>query len=213
MRGIALLSGGLDSVVSMLKAKTVMDIILAITVDYGQRAKEKEIASSRNLCKKLGISHKVIKLEFMQEIESGLNETSQINDITPWVPNRNGLFINLAAAYAEYLKADYILCGFNREEAIDFPDNSAEFVTAANQSLFYSTLNHVELKSFVIDLDKVQIIKEALKMGIDLNNTWSCYRNTEYPCGVCPSCKRNIAAFKKAGLNYEDYIHTGKNQI
>jgi len=193
----------------MLKAREIMDIILAITIDYGQRAKEKEIACSRNLCRELGINHKVVKLEFMQEIESGLNASSPLNDTSPWVPNRNGLFINLAACYAEHLQADYILCGFNREEAQDFPDNSAAFIVAVNQSLYYSTLNHVKVESFVKDLDKVEIIKEAIKMGLDFNKTWSCYRNTEYPCGQCPSCRRNIAAFKKAGLNYEDYIHTG----
>jgi 7-cyano-7-deazaguanine synthase len=39
-----------------------------------------------------------------------------------WVPNRNGLFINVAAAIAESKKIQQVVVGFNKEEAmLPFP--------------------------------------------------------------------------------------------
>ena len=165
MKAIALLSGGLDSVVSMLLAREQAEIILALTIDYGQKARSNEIAASAAFCSIYGIEHKVIHLPFMSDMKSGIIEDSGIDDSSPWVPNRNGLFINLAACYAENLNADWVICGFNREEGIDFPDNSSEYVEAVNQGLSYSTLNKVKLKSFVQNMDKVEITKAARDLG------------------------------------------------
>jgi 7-cyano-7-deazaguanine synthase len=200
MKAIVLLSGGLDSVVSMLLAREHAEIILALTIDYGQKARSNEINASAAFCSIYGIEHKVIKLPFMSDMKSGIIEDSGIDDSSPWVPNRNGLFINLAACYAENLKADWIVCGFNREEGIDFPDNSAEYVEAVNQGLSYSTLNKVKLKSFVQDMDKVEITKAASGLEINFGLLWSCYRPGDEPCGQCPSCLRNNEAYKKAGI-------------
>ena len=60
-----------------------------------------------------------------------------------WVPNRNGVFIAIAAAFAESLGADLVVTGFNAEEAATFPDNSAAFAAAATESLRFSTANGV----------------------------------------------------------------------
>lgn len=208
LKAIALLSGGLDSVVSLLKAKEENEIILAITFDYGQRARINEIRASRNITKFLGIEHKVIELPFMQDLHSELMKDSNTLISNPWVPNRNGLFINIAAAYAENLNADLLICGFNREEAIIFPDNSRNFINAINEALHYSTMNHVQVKSYVDNLDKVEIVQEATRLGLDFRYIWSCYHGNDKPCGKCTSCLTNKKAFEKAGVLYsEDFIY------
>lgn len=208
MKAVALLSGGLDSIVSMLLAREQAEIILAITIDYGQKARSNEIASSAAFCSNYGIEHKVISLPFMTDMKSGIIEDSGIEDSSPWVPNRNGLLINLAGCYAENLKADWIICGFNREEGVDFPDNSLAYIEAVNQGLNYSTLNKVKLKSFVQDMDKVQIVKAAQALNIDFGLIWSCYRPGDKPCGQCPSCLRNREAYMKAGIEYDqNYVN------
>lgn len=203
MQAIALLSGGLDSVVSMLLARKQADIIMALTIDYGQKARANEINASAAFCSIYGVEHKVISLPFMAEMKSGIIENSGIEDSSPWVPNRNGLLINVAACFAENMKADWVICGFNREEGIDFPDNSVPYIEAVNQGLAYSTLNQVRLKSFVQDMDKIEIIKTAVALGIDLSLLWSCYRPGHKPCGQCPSCVRNLEAYKKAGIDID----------
>ncbi len=203
-----LLSGGLDSAVSLLKSREEVETILALTFDYGQRARDNEIKASCNICSQLGIKHKVVKLPFMQDLHSELLTTSDVPLNNPWVPNRNGLFINIAATYAENIQADLIICGFNREEAVIFPDNSGEFIQAINQSLYYSTMNHVQVKSYVSNLDKEQIIREGIRLGLDFRHIWSCYQGTDKPCGECVSCLRNKNAFAKAGVMYvTDFIY------
>lgn len=208
MKAVALLSGGLDSVVSMLLARKEVKVEMALTIDYGQRARKNEIKAAQNICRIYNINHEIVELPFMSKIQSDLIKEEMLPITNPWVPNRNGLFINLAACYAESMGAELVICGFNREEASNFPDNSVEYVKALNQALYYSTFNHVEVKSFVQDMDKIDIIRKAAELGLDFRYIWSCYQGGEKPCGKCPSCLRNLEAFAKAGIEYnEDFIY------
>jgi len=79
-------------------------------------------------------------------------------------------------------------------EAATFPDNSSEFIKAANSSLSFSTQNKVEVESFTIDSNKKQIVElgRALNMNFDL--IWPCYFSGENLCKECESCKRYLAA-------------------
>ncbi len=208
MPAVVLLSGGLDSVISMLLAREQEEIILAITIDYGQRASANEIKASKNICQSLNIKHKVIELPFFKDLDIELtaNHNNIINN--PWVPNRNSLFINVAACYADSLEANSIIVGFNQEEAHTFPDNSLEFVEAINNSLYYATKNQVQVKSYISHLDKVGIIQVGNRLGLDFRTIWSCYYGGEKPCNSCSSCLRNKEAFVKAGVLYnEDFIY------
>lgn len=200
MKAVALLSGGLDSVVSMLLASKEVEIVLAITVDYGQRAAKQEIAASQRIAHDMGIPHKVICLPFMMELNSDLLKPGNSCIVNPWVPNRNGLLISLAACLAENLGAQMVICGFNREEAAIFPDNSSSFIEAVNSALSYSTRNHVFAKSFVQNMTKEDIVRQALLLDVNLDSLWSCYQDGDEPCGECPSCITNQDAFRKVGI-------------
>ena len=200
MQAVALLSGGLDSVVSMLLASKEVEIVLAITVDYGQRAAKQEIAASQRIAHDMGIPHKVICLPFMMELNSDLLKPDNSAIVNPWVPNRNGLLINLAACLAENLGAQMVICGFNREESAIFPDNSSSFIKAVNSALSYSTRNHVFAKSFVQNMTKEDIVRQALLLDVNLDSLWSCYQDGDEPCGGCSSCITNQDAFRKVGI-------------
>lgn len=208
MRSVVLLSGGLDSTVALAQARREGQVLLALTFDYGQRAAEAEIRASGRICAHYGLAHQVIKLPFLQEIthcalvnrESAVPELSagQLDnaDVTAqtaravWVPNRNGLFINIAAAYAESLGAGCVVTGFNREEAQTFPDNSLDFVRAISQSLAFSTLNRVQVVSYTLMLDKKEIVALGRRLGAPLELVWSCYHGGVEMCGRCESCQR-----------------------
>lgn len=207
MRAVALLSGGLDSVVSVILSQQELRVVLALTVDYGQRAARQEIKAAQAVAAGLNIPHQVIQLPFMTQLQSDLMRSDAEEIINPWVPNRNGLFLNLAACFAENMEAQTVVCGFNREEAANFPDNSAAYIQAVNQSLFYSTRNHVSVKSYVQDMTKEAIVKQALRLGIDISSLWSCYQDGDQPCGQCPSCVTNQNAFRKVGYNAQNHGH------
>lgn len=207
-KSLILLSGGLDSTVSLACAKENYNITMALTFDYGQRAKEQEIKASSEIAKYFNIEHKVIYLPWLAEI----TQTSLVNtgDSLPklnideldtlnltqesaknvWVPNRNGLFINIAGSFADSYDFTHIIFGANKEEAVTFSDNSKEFIEKINMSLEYSTLVKPKLIAPLIDFDKKEIIKIAIDHKVSFNLIRSCYTSLEKHCGECESCLR-----------------------
>jgi 7-cyano-7-deazaguanine synthase len=109
-----------------------------------------------------------------------------------WVPNRNGVLIQAAAAIAESLGAQSVIVGFNREEASTFPDNSAEFLARSTAALAYSTRNQVKVECFTTELNKREIVARlrALPRAFPFEMLWSCYEGGATPCGRCESCGR-----------------------
>lgn len=212
-RSVVLLSGGLDSSVNLLAAHKDTDIMLALTFDYGQRAAKKEIASARLQSEKIEIPHQVVELGWLREI----TKTSLVNrDVEipvhvaidayvetqetakkVWVPNRNGVFLNIAGAFAESLGADIVIPGFNREEAQTFPDNSEGFLNALTQSLSYSTANQVATHCYTTQMNKTEIAELGKDLGLDFSLVWPCYFGDDVPCGKCESCLRYKRAVQK----------------
>jgi 7-cyano-7-deazaguanine synthase len=80
--------------------------------------------------------------------------------------------------------------GFNRGEAVEFPDNSQDYVERVNRALELSTRNRVRVESFTIDLDKRAILRLGLELHAPLSIVWSCYRSGQRMCGRCASCRR-----------------------
>ena len=201
---IILLSGGLDSTVSATIARKRTKPIFALTFDYGQRAAKREILASKKICKALNIKHKIVKIPFFKEFKKlimleykrrvNIKNFSRLQNI--WIPNRNALFINIAACYAEYYNADLIITGFNREEAAQFPDNSPQFIDAINRSLKYSTLKKVKVKSYVEKYAKKEIYKIGLKYNAPLEYIYVCYLGGKKMCGKCTSCKKLLECIK-----------------
>jgi len=211
---VVCLSGGLDSAVSLLWASQKYLKIQALFFNYKQKALVQERAASTYLANLVGAGFTEIDLSFLGEASgSSLNnddqkvptgeevkiadfKTSEETAKSVWVPNRNGLFISVAASMAEARGLDHIILGFNKEEAATFPDNSRDFVEKTNEALRFSTKNHVSLVSPTIDLDKIEIFKLGVDLGLEMDKIWSCYKAGEKICGECESCKRFLRAKK-----------------
>jgi 7-cyano-7-deazaguanine synthase len=203
LKSVVLLSGGLDSTVSATIARRETNPLFALTFDYGQRAARMELDAAKKICRVLKIPHKTVRLPFFEEFNRLMLLRSKGTDVRKlkkveslWVPNRNGLFINIAACYAEYYGAELIVTGFNREEAVEFPDNSADFMDAINRTLHYSTLSRVTVKSYVADLTKREIYELGSRSNAPLEYIYSCYLGEQKMCGKCASCKRLLEASK-----------------
>lgn len=214
MPSIVLLSGGLDSAVSLGQALREGEVKLCLTFDYGQRAHLQEVRSATEISGHYRLKHKVIILPFLRDItgtslvntgvcipepnvdELDQEETMLANARLVWVPNRNGLFINIAAAFAESMGCTKIVAGFNAEEAKSFPDNSREFITASNQALSFSTLNRVRVISYTQMLNKAEIVRLGRTLGTPFKYLWPCYYGGEKICGLCESCMRYLRALK-----------------
>lgn len=218
-KSLVLLSSGLDSTVNLFEAKSRSEVVLALTFDYGQRAANREAEQAAKLASYVGVPHKVLALPWFTEF----TKTSLINRATEvptesavsiddfeastrtakavWVPNRNGIFLNIAAAFAEGLGADWVIPGFNAEEAVTFPDNTEEFLQAATRSLSYSTSNHVEVKCFTTALNKTEIVRRGKELGVPFDMVWPCYLGESKPCGQCESCQRFRRALSASGVS------------
>jgi 7-cyano-7-deazaguanine synthase len=218
MRAVALLSGGLDSVVATWTASRDGTIALALTFDYGQRARVPEARAAARVAAALGCPHRVLPLPWLGELGgSALTDSAaavpepraaDLDDLEAgletaravWVPNRNGVFVNVAAAFAEALDCDCIVCGFNVEEAATFADNSVPFMHAADAFLALSTLRHPTLISPTANLDKAGIVALGMRLGAPLEAVWSCYHDAEGMCWRCESCLRLKRALEANGL-------------
>ena len=217
-RSIILLSGGLDSLVSLGLKKDELNVELGLTFDYGQKSFEKEYNSSKQIAKYYNIKHECIKLDWLKNITATSLvsndavpeiETNKLDDkdITTnsmknvWVPNRNGLFINIAAAYADSFGYDYIVIGANKEEAATFSDNSKQFIEDITKSLETSTNQKVKVLAPLIDCNKDEIVQKALELKVPLKYINSCYNNTQKHCGKCESCNRLKRALQNLECN------------
>lgn len=207
-KAIILLSGGLDSAVSIAYAqKSGINFVTALTFDYGQKAFDKEYNASTQLAQHYGIKHECIKLDWLKNITNTTLvsacevpdiETAKLDDLqtaqetmkSVWVPNRNGVFINIAAAYADSFGYDYIVIGANKEEASTFSDNSQKFIDDINETLKTSTNYDIKVIAPLINLNKQEIVKKAIELEVPLKLINSCYNASHGHCGHCESCKR-----------------------
>jgi len=215
-RSVALLSGGLDSVVATAAAARELGVALALTFDYGQRAAAMECAAAREAAKALRIPWKLVRLPWFAELlpptmtrgaeppphvrGRDLDDPSraEASAAAVWVPNRNGVFVNIAAAWAESVRSEAVVAGFNREEAASFPDNTREFAERATRALELSTRSGVRIVSPTIGLDKAEIVRLGVELGAPLRSVWSCYGEGPLMCGACESCARLVRALREA---------------
>ena len=206
-RSVVLLSAGLDSTVNLYQAREESDVVLALTFNYGQRAAQREIEHAAALAKKIGTRHHVIDLPWFRDftktslVDSSMEiptDAVSIDDLNAsthsakavWVPNRNGIFLNIGAAFAEGLQAEWLVPGFNLEEAQTFPDNSEAYLQAATRAFQFSTSNKVQVRCFTTDLTKPQIVALGKTLNVPLEMIWTCYFGGESQCGQCESCRR-----------------------
>ena len=221
---VVLLSGGLDSSVNLFEAQQNGKILLVLSFNYGQKAAVKEIEAAKNLCNQLNLKLKTIELPWFQDFgrsslivkEKDFPKNREVDILDPaksldsarsvWVPNRNGIFLNIAAGFAEALGANAVVPGFNVEEAETFPDNSQDFMNALDKSFHFSTANQVKVKCFTSQMNKSEILSRAVELKVPLNKIWPCYDAKQKWCGVCESCLRAKRAFLNNKIEIANYF-------
>jgi 7-cyano-7-deazaguanine synthase len=187
-KAVVLLSGGLDSIVSLAIARENLDVKLALTFDYGQKAYGEELVIAQEIAKAYGMEFMTVNLGFLR----GMSEESI------WIPNRNALFLNIAGCYCDFFEYRYIVFGANADEAAYFPDNSPEFLECVNNLFDFSTRAKPKVFAPLASLSKVEIVELAIQRNIDISRIKSCY-DTYGHCGECRSCMLLKDAISKSG--------------
>ena len=132
-----------------------------------------------------------------------------VHDIpSTYVPARNTVFLSVALAKAETIKAFDIFIGVNAIDYSGYPDCRPEFISKFVDMMNVATKDAVQnigkytVHTPLIELTKSEIIKKGLDLGVDYNLTSSCYspRLKGKPCGQCDACKLRLKGFSDIGI-------------
>lgn len=216
---VIILSGGLDSTIAMRIAveKYGAENVSALTFFYGQR-QAVEIEKAKESTSKLGVRHKVIDATFLGDIAQGFSanvdrsiQMPTIKDIlgdpqpVTYLPNRNMIFLSIAAAYAEVNGVEYVITGLQATDEYGYWDTTARFVNKINEVTAENRKIKIKFIAPFVELsksDEIKILNE-LDGNIDLlEHTLTCYDPNEEgeSCGVCGSCSERIRGMIKNGL-------------
>jgi len=213
-KAVCLLSGGLDSSTTLAVAKSEGYDLYALSIDYGQRHK-RELSSARKIADFFGArEHKILKVPLSKFGGSALTDNkipvpemrkfscSNPEIPTTYVPARNIIFLSLAFAYAEAVKADAVYIGANAIDYSGYPDCRPDFFKALGKAIALGTKDgrKISLKTPIVKMKKSEIIKLGLKLGVPYELTWSCYKGGRRPCGKCDSCVIRAKGFRAAGI-------------
>ena len=212
-KAIVLLSGGLDSATAAAQAIADGYEPIALSFRYGQRH-QRELEAAQQISALLGIqAHYVMTVNLAQWGGSSLtdvNETLPQDGVKPdvipstYVPGRNTVFISIALSLAEAKAAKAIYLGINAVDYSGYPDCRPEYLEAFQKLAGVSSKaglegNAPELVAPLVADTKVDIVKRALRLGVPISATWSCYQGGEEPCGRCDSCRIRDKALIDAG--------------
>jgi len=222
---LVMLSGGQDSTTCLGVARKNHDDVEAIAFDYGQRHSI-ELNSAKILCEKYKIPLKIVKLNFFPEVvqsvllESSSDLSTQHKDrptvASAFVPNRNILFLTIAHAYAQTIKAGVIYGGMCQMDNAGFPDCRNSFVQSLQASLNLGADTAINIITPLMWLTKAETFKLAescncLDDVIDISHT--CYEGNHslkhtwgYGCGNCASCKVRAEGYEEF-LRLMEYVN------
>ena len=214
-KAVVLLSGGLDSAVTLFFAKNKGYDCRCLNFDYGQRHRI-EMTMAKELANAAGVELRTEKLDLSWGGSSLLDKNSSLAyDRTPeeinrsgipstYVPARNSIFLSIAASYAEAIGADKIFIGAHSEDSSGYPDCRKEYLEAFDRMIKIGTRRGLEgnlsLEFPLINMAKRDIVKLGDSLGVPFQYTWSCYEGGRSPCGRCDSCILREKGFKESGV-------------
>lgn len=188
-------------------------MVIGLSFDYGQRHR-RELEAAQRLATLLGLrEHLTIAVNLAAWGGSSLTDpalTIPEQGLAPgvipntYVPGRNTVFIALGLSLAEARGADRLILGVNAVDFSGYPDCRPDYLEAFQRLADLATRSGrqgqgTQLWAPLVHWSKVRIIQEALRLGVPIDQTWSCYSGGERPCGVCDSCRIRDQALRDAG--------------
>ncbi len=213
-RGVVLLSGGLDSAVTLAVARGECEEIHALTVRYGQRHAY-EIECARRTAAAAGVrEHRIFDCDLASWGGSALTGSGAVpkdreeGGIPPtYVPARNTVLLAIALAWAEAIGAQAIYIGIHAQDASGYPDTRPEYVEAFARLVDVGTRAGLEgrgpsIRVPLLHLSKSEVVQLGRSLGVDFSITSSCYDPLPggEPCGRCDACRLRRKGFEGAGV-------------
>lgn len=196
---VILLSGGVDSAV--LLANSARYKPHCVTFDYGQRH-SKEIRFAEQLAAKYCATWQLVKIDPSVMNGSALtggcdvphaHYLDKVQSKTV-VPNRNMVMLSMAASVAVGINAKTVSFAAHAGDYEIYPDCRPEFVKAMSEAMQFAC--GVSLYTPFIHMQKRSVVALGRSLGVNFNDTWTCYEGNDVPCGECGACVERIEAMK-----------------
>lgn len=210
MKVCVLLSGGMDSVTVFYQALRSHEVAACLSFDYGSKHNACEIPFAKLHSDRNQVPHHVVSLDFMDQLFTSdlLKSGGDIPDghyaeesmKRTVVPFRNGIMLSIAAGFAESIGAEAVVIAAHSGDHAIYPDCREPFMRAMGDAIREGSYARVELLRPFIEMDKTAIARRGVELGVDFENTWSCYKGGAIHCGVCGTCVERREAFLLAGL-------------
>lgn len=213
-QAVVLLSGGLDSATALAIAREQGFACHALSVDYGQRHAA-ELDAARRVARAGGArEHRIMRVDLAGIGGSALTDRAIAVPESPgegipvtYVPARNTIMLALALAWVEVLGARDVFIGVNILDSSGYPDCRPEFIESFGRLAALATRAGVEgrpcrIHTPLIAWTKAEIIREGMRLGVDYEQTVSCYQADAEgrACGRCDACRLRRAGFAAAGI-------------
>jgi 7-cyano-7-deazaguanine synthase len=198
MKSVVLLSGGLDSTVLLAQQAKSYGDILALSFDYGQTHRAKELAAAKTIAAHYGVKHRIVGMSSVV-LPSALTGTVEIPDghaespDATTVPARNMIFISIAAAVAESENAQIVYIGTNASDHAGYADCRPGFIRAMWKAVSLGTDSGVTLSAPLSHMSKREIVGVGRYLDAPMHLSWSCYRGGDEPCNRCGACEERNA--------------------
>ena len=206
---VIIVSGGMDSITLLYDKKN--EIALGISFNYGSNHNAKEIPLAEMHCRRLGIKHTTINLDFMgQYFKSSLLEGGEAipegnyadeNMKSTVVPFRNGIMLSIAIGIAESNNLKKVLIANHGGDHTIYPDCRPEFIKAIDAAAYAGTFVNAHVEAPYTHITKGDIARIGKRLGLDYAETWSCYKGADKHCGRCGTCIERKEALTEAGID------------
>lgn len=212
-RAVVLVSGGMDSAVTLALAREQGFDCHALSVSYGQRHSAELVAAAELAASQGAVEHKTVIVDLRSIGGSALTADIAVPESAgegipvTYVPARNTIMLSIALGWAEVLGAREIFCGVNAVDYSGYPDCRPEFIAAFESLANLATKAGVEghglrVRAPLMKQSKADIVREGLRLGVDFSRTVSCYQADELgqACRVCDACRLRAEGFAGAGV-------------
>lgn len=193
-KAVALISGGIDSTVAMMLAKSSGLETVGLEFFYKGRPIQ-ETTNVDKICELTKTAlYKVAYPEPIRKHDSTILEIEKVG-----ISESNALYYSIAAGFAHEMGLSYIIGGqiLNDWLNIKSARSTPEHYETLNELLKgeYAP-NHPTIIMPLIYLNKIEVVRIGQHLKAPLELTWSCPQSNETPCMTCVQCKEREEAFR-----------------
>ncbi len=237
-KGTILFSGGLDSTVLLFEACNAWGSrnVYPLTLNYGQ-VNDAELVSARRIVRLLGLQDNWANIDLSQPLDELLKRSEGAlvkggTAVTPkgyfntesrkaiYVPNRNGIMLSLAWAFAQAQESalERVGIAIHAGAREQYPDCTPMFIKKMEDALLEASQGYapegMRIWAPYVTWMKDDIIELGNDLGVPFESTFSCHAGGTKHCGECGACLERKEGFQLADVrDPTDYMVAAGNLI